>query len=222
MWIAAAIATGASVVGYITWNRFKKAKHKPVLDLNIATVDGYYYTVDVRKVKPVVEPEEKIILALGLVSNVLSSLHKTKHPEKQHVLKFLSDVTTQNLTQLGINKYFRREFAFEVSASLGTINRKGIQLTLIKDKEGDMSVVCKEPLTLFKYQFLFSIASFILLIMDTLGIHEQEVLRKSLRYISDQYLNVKETPFGGSAVDMLNNAYAAGKATDNLRDVETG
>lgn len=220
MWIAAAI--GALIVGYIIWNRLKRMKHKPVLDLCIATVDGYYYTVDVRKKKPIVEPKEKIVLALGLAANILASLHKAKHPEKQHILKFLSAVTAGNLTQTTINKYFRREFAFEISASLGTINRKGIQITLLKDAEGDLNVAYKEPFSLFKYQFLFSLASFIVMILENLDIQEHETLRKSLAYISSQYLNVSETPFAGSAIEMLNNAYAAGKAPDHLRDVETG
>ena len=220
MWIAAAV--GASFFGYYAWNRYKKSNLTKLVELNIGTVNGYYYTVDARKKKPIVEPKEKIILALGLTAHVLSSLHRTKHPEKQHILKFLSSVTAENLTQAGINKYFRREFAFEISASLGKVKKNAIRISLYSDPKGSLQVSYKEPVSLVKYQFLFSVASFVMLILETLDINEQESLRKSLNYISEQYLSVKENLNGVSVVDMINNAYEAGTKPDAFLDIETG
>lgn len=220
MWIATAV--GASVFGYLTWNRYKKNKLKTLVELNIGTVDGYYYIVDVHKRKTVVEPKEKIILTLGFVANVLESLHKAKHSEKHQILKFLSFFTRHDLTKSEINKYFRREFAFEISATLGSVKKKAIRLSLFEDSRDNLSVSYKEPFSVFKYQFLFSIASFIMLIIETLDINDRVILQKSLNYISEQYLNVKETTNAGSSSNMIKNAYAAGIEPETLRDIETG
>ncbi|MFB5946852.1 hypothetical protein [Albibacterium profundi] len=220
MWIAAAV--GASFLGYYTWSRYNKANHTKVIELNIGTVDGYYYIVDARKKKQVVQPKEKIVLALGLTAHVLDSLHRSKHSEKQHILKFLSSVTAENLTQAEINKYFKKEFAFELSATLGRVKKKAIRINLHEDSDGDLEVSYKEPLSLFKYQFLFSVGSFIMLILETLEIKEQEVLRKSLNYISNQYLSIKEKVGSVTPVEMVNKAYAFGSQPETFLDIETG
>ncbi|WP_118195063.1 hypothetical protein [Albibacterium indicum] len=220
MWIAAAV--GASVFGIYAWTRYRKSNLTKLVELNIGTENGYYYLIDARKKKPVVEPKEKIMLTLGLTAHVLSSLHRTKHPEKQHILNFLSSTTAENLSQAEINKYFRREFAFEISASLGKVKKKSIRINLYADAEGDLKVDYKEPISLVKYQFLFSVASFIMLILETLDINEQESLRKSLNYISKQYLSVKETLNGVSTDEMIKNAYAAGHEPETFLDIEIG
>lgn len=220
MWIAAAV--GASLLSYYTWSRFRKTNHTKLIELDIGTVDGYYYIIDARKKKPVIEPKEKIILTIGLVAHVLDSLDRMKHNEKQDILKFLSTVTADNLTQAVINKYFRREFAFELSATLGKVKKKGIRMTLHSDLEDNLQVSYKKPITPFKYQYLFSVGSFTLLILETLKINEQEILRKSLNYISEQYLSVQETVDAGSVAEMVNKAYAYGSTPQTFLDTETG
>ena len=183
MWITIIPVTIIAI--YLTKRLLYNSKRKLLREIQIGTVDGYYYNIEVNTFQYQKNPVDAKRLTIGFLVAILRHTQKNFPQEFQDILKFLREVSKAALDPKRINDYFLREFAFELYVRNESVEDKG---KVIRGKyyllaENKRQFVADIPGGNFKYQFLFSMGSLVNSLVNYLDTDRREKFRLSILHI---------------------------------------
>src|SRR5690554_848876 len=184
MWIA--ITIPLTVITLYVINRARSnSKRKLLREIQIGTVDGYYYNIEVNTLQYQKNPTDAKRMTLGFLVAILRHTAKNAPAEYQDILKFLGAISKEALTVEKVNAYFLREFAFELYVRNQSVEDKGkvIRGKYYSISENKRQFVADIPGGNFKYQFLFSMGSLVSSLVSYLDSEKREKFRHSIRHI---------------------------------------
>src|SRR5690606_4351391 len=119
-------------------------------NFKIGTTDGYYYQIQVDRLINLPQ------LSYSFTEAVLAHTQKHNPTEQQLLGNFLKELGSVGFSARNIKQYFIKNFAFEPWVTLSTPQDKIIEGSFDSHEN---KFFLKKPAVLFKYQFLFSVAS---------------------------------------------------------------
>lgn len=125
----------------------KKTNRHP---FKIGTTDGYYYQIEVDRI--IKMPE----LSYAFTEAILAHTQKHHAFEHQQLVDFLKQISNEGLSARSIQQYLTKNFAFEPWVTLNTAQGRTLEGSFDLH-ENKFSL--KKPGVVFKYQYLFSVAS---------------------------------------------------------------
>lgn len=125
-------------------------KKKNRQNFKIGTTDGYYYQIE----------SDRLInlprLSFSFTETILAYTQKHNAFEHQHLVTFLKQLAADGFSARSIKQYMVKNFAFEPWATLNTAQDRMLEGNFDPQQN---KFFLKKPSKLFKYQFLFSVAS---------------------------------------------------------------
>lgn len=155
----------------------------------ISTTDGYYYQIEFEQ-HPKININHLASLSYAFTEALLAYTQKHNTTEHQHLVKFLNQLASEPLSAGAIRQYLLKNFAFEPWVTLNTAQGRILEGSFDAQQS---KFFLKKPPVLFKYQFLFSMASLLYYSLQQMNANQIAEFDKKLNHKLDgsPYLMVK-------------------------------
>lgn len=185
------ILIGIVILGLLISKKIKKSAGFPILKVRIGTIDGCKYDVNFKIIHSETKEIEYVRMVLNFTAKILFIIGKENENISDDIMYFLKKISETDMKPKDIERYIPSN----ISIHEGIPDKKIIEGVLYFKDMKTRNILTKLPISWFDHQLSNSVIVLTKVTVDILDDYHREHLKKSLRYMVEEYekgVNPKE------------------------------